>query len=100
MVKTLPATQEIQVQSLGREDSLPVGRREWLPTPVFLPGEFHGLYSPWGRKESEVTERLSLHLHFHCILNHPLHIPLLKKLQPKQFVFDMVILQGKKRKAS
>ena len=22
-------------------------RREWLPTPVFRPGEFHGLYSPW-----------------------------------------------------
>ena len=31
-------------------------RREWLPTPVFLPGEFHGQrslvgYSPWGHKE-------------------------------------------------
>ena len=30
-------------------------RREWLPTPVFLPGEFHGQkglagYSPWGRR--------------------------------------------------
>ena len=23
-------------------------RRERLPTPVFWPGEFHGLYSPWG----------------------------------------------------
>ena len=23
-------------------------RREQLPMPVFLPGEFHGLYSPWG----------------------------------------------------
>ena len=34
--------------------------REWLPTPVFWPGEFHGLYSPWGRKESNTTERLSL----------------------------------------
>ena len=21
-------------------------RREWLPTPVFWPGEFHGLYNP------------------------------------------------------
>ena len=28
-------------------------RRERLPTPVFWPGEFHGLYSPWGHKESE-----------------------------------------------
>ena len=31
-------------------------RREELPTPVFLPGEFHGL---WGRRESDMTERLS-----------------------------------------
>ena len=34
-------------------------RRERLPTPVFWPGEFQGLYSPWGRKESDTTERLS-----------------------------------------
>ena len=31
-------------------------RREWLPTPLFLPGKFYGQrsqvgYSPWGRKE-------------------------------------------------
>ena len=31
-------------------------RRERLPTPVFWPREFHGLYSPWGRKESDTTE--------------------------------------------
>ena len=36
-----------------------------IPTPVFLLGEFHGQrrlagYSPWGRKESDMTERLSL----------------------------------------
>ena len=31
-----------------------------LPTAVFWPGEFLGLYSPWGRKESDMTERLSL----------------------------------------
>ena len=36
------------------------GRREWLPTPVFLPGESYGQrslvgYSPWGRKELRVT---------------------------------------------
>ena len=36
-------------------------RRERLPTPVFWPEEFHGLYGPWGRKESDMTERLSLH---------------------------------------
>ena len=36
-------------------------RREWLPTPLFSPGEFHGQrsladYRPWGRKESDRTE--------------------------------------------
>ena len=30
---------------------------------VFLPGEFHGLYSPWGHKELDTTERLSLSFH-------------------------------------
>ena len=37
--------------------------RDWLHTPVFLPGEFHGQrsmagYSPWGHKESDTTEWL------------------------------------------
>ena len=36
-------------------------RREQLPTPVFWPGELHGLYSPWGCKELDTTEQLSLH---------------------------------------
>ena len=35
-------------------------RREQLPTPVFWPGGFHGLSSPWGHKESDMPERLSL----------------------------------------
>ena len=34
--------------------------RERLPTPVFRPGAFHGLYSPWSHKELDTTERLSL----------------------------------------
>ena len=43
-------------------------RREWLPTPVFLPGEFHGQrrlagYSPWGHKESDMAELLT-HMKF------------------------------------
>ena len=36
-------------------------RREKLPTSVFWPGEFHGLCRPWGCKESDTTEQLSLH---------------------------------------
>ena len=40
-------------------------KRERLPTPVFLPGEFHGErslvgYSPQGRKELDMTEQLTL----------------------------------------
>ena len=42
-------------------------RRKWQPTLVFWPGEFHGQRSlvgssPWGRKESDTTERLTLSL--------------------------------------
>ena len=42
-------------------------RRKWLPTSVLLTGEFHGQrslagYSPWGDKESDTTERLTLSL--------------------------------------
>ena len=37
-------------------------RRERLSTPVFWPGKFHGLYSPWGREESDATGQLSLSL--------------------------------------
>ena len=43
-------------------------RRERLPPPVFWPGEFHGLYSPWGRKESD------FHFHFHQCYNKLLQI--------------------------
>ena len=62
--------------SVGKESTCSVGdpgsipgfgkipwRRKWQPTPVFLPGESHGQRSlagsnPWGRKESDTTERL------------------------------------------
>ena len=53
LVKKPPAMWETWVQSLGWEDSLEKGK---LSSPVFWPGEFHGLYSPWGRKESDMTE--------------------------------------------
>ena len=36
------------------------GEVERPPTPVFWPGEFHGVYNPWGRKELDMTESLSL----------------------------------------
>ena len=41
-------------------------RRKWQPTPVLLPGESHGQrslvgYSPWGHKESDMTEWARMH---------------------------------------
>ena len=58
MEKSLSAMQETGVQSLDREDPL---EKEMQPTPVFSPGKSHGRrslagYSPWGRKESDMTE--------------------------------------------
>ena len=40
-----------------------IWRRRWYPTPVLSPGKSHGRknlvgYSPWGREESDMTERL------------------------------------------
>ena len=60
MVKRLPTMQETWVRSLGQQVPL---EKKWQPTPVVLPGESHGWrslvgYSPWGRKESDMTERL------------------------------------------
>ena len=58
MVKNLPAMWETWVQSLGQEDPW---RREWQPTLVFLPGEFHRQrsllgYSQMCCKELDMTE--------------------------------------------
>ena len=63
MVKNLPAIQEAWVRSLGQEDPPEKG----MSTPVFLPGEFHGQrnltgYSPWGCKEPDTAEQLTLSL--------------------------------------
>ena len=49
------------VPSLGQKDPL----EKWPPAPVLLPEESHGQrglvgYSPWGRKESDTTEQLSI----------------------------------------
>ena len=61
LVKNLPAMQETWVGKIP-------WRRERLPTPVFWPGEFHGLYSLWGLKESDVTEGFSLSLYIHIYI--------------------------------
>ena len=58
--------QEMQEMCVSWVREIP-WRRKWQPTPVFLPGEYHGERSlvgcsPWGHKESDRTERL--HFHF------------------------------------
>ena len=57
LVKNLPVMQETRVRSSGWEDPLEKGKATHC---IFWPGEFHGLYSPWGHKESAMTEQLSL----------------------------------------
>ena len=59
LVKDLPAMWETWVESLDWEDPLEKGKATHS-TPVFCHREFHGLYSPWGHKESDTTEQLSL----------------------------------------
>ena len=59
-VKNLPEMQE--THGVGK---IP-WKREWQPTPVFLPREFHGQgsligYSSWGCKELDTAEQLTLH---------------------------------------
>ena len=48
---------ETWVPSLSWEDPLEKGK---ATTAVFWPGEFHGLYSPCGHKESDTTDKFSL----------------------------------------
>ena len=59
-VKHLPTVQETRLRSLGQEDLL---EKEMATHSVLLPGKSHGwrslvVYSPWGRKESDMTEQL------------------------------------------
>ena len=92
MVKNLLAMQETRVRSLVWVRKIP-WRREWQPTPVFLPGEFYGQrslvsYSPRGHKRVRHdwatntftfthTTPPTLHLHsvtrdicLSCVLSH------------------------------
>ena len=70
LVKNFPA-------NVGDSGSIPRSGRspgggQGNPTPVFLPGEFHGQrnlvgYSPWGHKELDTMEQLTLWLSYICV---------------------------------
>ena len=59
---------QVSASNVGDPGSVPglerfPWRRKWQPTPVLLPGKFHGRrslvgYSPWDRKESDTTADL------------------------------------------
>ena len=55
VIKTPPAMRETWIQSLGWEDPLEKGKATHSSS-----GEFPGLYTPWGRKELDTSERRSL----------------------------------------
>ena len=77
-------------------------RRKWQPTLIFLPGKAHGQrslvsYSPWGRKESDMTQRLNNNIKAYIANpNLPLHPPPPPALSPLGnhwsvlFVYDSV----------
>ena len=63
-------------------------RRKWQPTPVFLPGEFHGKrsllgYSPWGHKQSDMAEQLKHTNKFRREADLPGELKILDKGQSK-----------------
>ena len=62
-LNNLPAMQETRAQSWVRKISW---RRAWPPTPVLLPGEFHGRrglagYSPWDHKSQTGVRNFHFH---------------------------------------
>ena len=65
LVKNPPAMWETWVRSLGWKDPL---KKERLPIPIFRLGEFHGLYSPWGRKVLDMTEQLSYFTKWNAVI--------------------------------
>ena len=69
LVKNPPAMRKTWVRSLAWK--IP-WIREQLPTPVFWPREFHGLYGPWGCKESDRTQQLFI---FQDELTIGIHVP-------------------------
>ena len=75
-----------QMLIFSEEDPL---RREWLCTPVFWPGEVHGLYSPWGRKESDLTGQLS----HYCGTFSSVHLIYFYTLSQQSFIISFDIIE-------
>ena len=66
------AIQQVPISYLFYIQYCVYGRRRWHPTPVLLPGKFHGQRSlvgcsPWGHEELDTTGRLPFHFSLSCI---------------------------------
>ena len=66
------SSKSLRCFSLLTSYNVGIWRRQWHPTPVLLPGKSHGQRSlvgcsPWGRKESDTTERLHFHFSLSCV---------------------------------
>ena len=60
----LPSMSQTWLKRLSSSSNKDTWKRRWQPTPVFLPGKFHGQrtmagYSQWGHQESVTTEHIS-----------------------------------------
>ena len=83
----------------GRTQGLLDSGYKWQPTPVLLPRKSHGQrslagYSPWGRKESDMTERLHLSifdLTFYFILEYIVYNNVFQKKNNVFQVYSKVI---------
>ena len=91
LVKKLPAAQETQVQSLGREDPL---EKDMAAHSTVLAWEIPGTEEPWGHKELDTTKRLnnnprtpcpSTHTHIHSNIS-----PSLPRIQLKSGIFHLI----------
>ena len=72
LVKNPPALWDTWVQSLGWEDLLEKGM---ATHSNILAWRIHGVDSPWGHKESDTTDRLSLsHIHIYVYVYTNTHI--------------------------
>ena len=65
-------TDVVSEQTLEKMEARGRAEKAMAPTPGLLPGKAHGVRSlvgcsPWGRKESDTTERLHFHFSLSCI---------------------------------
>ena len=90
LVKNPLAMRETWVWSLGWEDPLEEGK---ATHSSILPGELDGLYNPWGCKESDMTEWLSLsdELTFKWV---DLSLSDFPSVQQKRICYDMMVFQS------